>query len=461
LRQLATRNSQLATRAASDLAVIFGGRWGQMLLALVGNVISARVLGPADFGRFGLVMAAITICGTLADAGLTYTTIKLIAQYHERDTSRALAVGRVYLRLRLITGSAVALSGILVSAPIAALLGYPDLTPYLQLAFFTLFSLSLSSYPGTVLVALRLFGRLGVAGILNATITLAGILLLLLTNQLNLQTLIAWNVILPLISTLPAWLLLPPEWQPWRQQRFSRWSSVVGRRSSVVGPSQPEVTREIWAFSKWMAIANLGSIIAAQGDLLLLGRLSTPAVVGVYSVALTLAMRLDVLNQSLHTVMLPRASRLEGPAQIRRYSGRVLRGSLLLALGLALVALLAQPLIIFFYGERYTDSAGLFLALLAVVLLDLVTSSLFLVAFPLNRPRVLALADWLRVGVLGAAGWLLIPLYSGLGAAAARFLSRLAGAIYTLLALRRAVYPSEDEPDSDIMAHSSELGLPT
>src|SRR5690242_11633211 len=124
-----------------------------MLIALAGNVISARVLGPDDFGRFGLVLAVVTICGTLADAGLTYTAIKFIAQYSATNPPRAFAVARAYLLLRLLTGTVVAGAGIVLAAPIArGVLGYPALTPYLQLAFATLISLGLSSYPGTVLV---------------------------------------------------------------------------------------------------------------------------------------------------------------------------------------------------------------------------------------------------------------------------------------------------------------------
>src|SRR5207249_3060080 len=308
-----------------------------------------RALGPVDFGRFGLVMATVTICGTLADAGLTYTAIKFIAQYSTSNSERAFAVGRTYLALRLFTGAAVGLAGLLLSLPIAGwALGQPDLVPYMQLAFLTLVSLSLSSYPSTVLLGLARFVQLGVAGVLNAAITVAGILLLFAAGRLNLATLVAWNVVLPLISTLPYWPMLPARWLPWRL----KWR---GDSSAHQG----EVTREVLGFSKWMAVSSLGSIIAGQGDVLLLGRLAGPGVVGVYSVALTLALRLDALNQSLITVMLPRASRLEGPGEIRRYTRRALQGSLLLAIALGVAALFAQPLIALLYGERYTASGGL------------------------------------------------------------------------------------------------------
>jgi O-antigen/teichoic acid export membrane protein len=109
------------------------------------------------------------------------------------------------------------------------------------------------------------------------------------------------------------------------------------------------------------------------------------------------------------------------------------------------VALLAQPFIALFYGDRYLPSAGLFLALLPIVLFDLITSSLFLVALPMNRPKVLAVSDWLRVASLGVTCWLIIPGLAGYGAAIARSISRVVGAAYTFVALRGAATAPEED----------------
>jgi O-antigen/teichoic acid export membrane protein len=406
-------------KVVRDLAFTFGTRWVQIVIALVGSVISARALGPESFGRFGLIMATVTVLGTMADVGLTYAATKLIAQYNDADPEKARAVAGAYFRSRLLAGSLGGAAGVLLAWPLAHLLGYPELTPLLQLASCTLFALAISSYPTTILVALERFDRLGAAGVANAAITLTGIVALFVVGQLNLFTLLLWNVVLPLLSTIPAWFVVPRTWLPWR---------LSCRSNGEQG--------ELLRFSRWIALSNVGTIIAVQGDVLLLGRLGTPADVGVYSVALALALRLDSLNQSLLLVMLPRASRLRDSEGIGRYRGQVWRGSLVLAGALGLVALAAQPLILLLYGESYRASAGLFLALMLVVLFDLVTSSLMLVAFPLERPRVLAAADWLRVVVLGLAGWLLIPRLGGYGAAIARGASRTVGTAYALLALR-------------------------
>lgn len=400
-----------------------------MLLALVGNVASARVLGPEDFGRFGLVMAVVTICGTLADLGLTYTAVKFIAQYAEQHEGTAKQAARTYFLLRLITGAAFALLVFALAEPIAlGVLDQAALVPYIQLGAFTLLALGISSYPGTVLVGIGQFGLLGLAGVLNAAITLAGIMALLATNSLSLGGLVLWNVVLPVASTLPAWFFIPRAWLPWRLKKEAKG-----------GSEEADLTRRMFRFSRWILFSNLGSIIVTQGDLLLLGRLVSPEVVGIYAVALALALRLDVLNQSLFMVMMPRASRLSGQDEMRGYLRNVLRGTWKLALLLGLAVIAAQPVIGWLYGSEYNAAAPLFLALLVVVLFDLVTSSLLLVAFPLEKPRVLALTDWLRVAVLGLVGWLLIPIFAGFGAVAARLLARVSGTGLALALLKRDV----------------------
>ncbi|HVG00986.1 MAG TPA: oligosaccharide flippase family protein [Chloroflexia bacterium] len=419
------------SRAAADLAVTAGTRGVSLLLALVGNVASARALGPSDFGRFGIIMATVMICGTLADMGLNQAALRYIAR--EREEGDPHDAARVYLVLRPLSGAIVTLLGLLFSAPLAdVLLGHAEIAPYLQLAFLTLLGLSISSYPGTVLLGLGLFGRLGTAAMFNAAITVGGILALWLAGRLDLGTLVAWNVLVPLASSVPAWLLLPREWLPWRLAPGGVPSlRLLLRRGGLAWT--------MLGFGKWMGLATLGSIVVAQADVLLLGRFSTPETLGVYSVALALAMRLDALNQSLITVMLPRANRLQGQADMRGYSRRVLRGSLWLAVALGASVFLAQPLIELLYGESYRASAGLFVLLLGVVLFDLATSSLFLVALPLEKPQILAVAEWLRVATILAAGWLLIPVHAAWGAAISRLLSRVAGAAYNLLALHRAL----------------------
>jgi O-antigen/teichoic acid export membrane protein len=410
--------------------VTVGGRAAQLLFALAGNVLSARTLGPADFGRFGLIMGTVTITGTLADAGLTFAAIRFIARDRDSDTAGALATARTYLLLRIASGLLVSLLGVLLSAPIAsAVLGQASLTPYLQLGFLILIGLSLSSYPGAVLTGLARFDLIGIAGVLNAMITAGGIVVLFASGLLNLGTLVLWNVALPIASTLPIWFLLPRDWLPWK----------LARATGSGANTQAAIARRLLRFGRWTAASNLGATLAAQVDLILLGRLTTTATVGIYSVAVTLASRLDILNQSLFTIMMPRVSRLKSTGEMRDYLRRLSRALVILAAALVAVALLAQPLILLLYGERYAEASPIFLVLLVVLVSDLFTTSLSLVAFPLDKPYILAAIEWIRVIVIAALGWPLIIAFGALGAALSRVASRAVSAIYIVASLRQAL----------------------
>ena len=203
--------------ARADLGVTFGGKVFQLGLAFVGNVIAARALGPEDFGRFGLVIAIVMIAGTLADAGLTFAAVRFVARFRDADAPYARAAAGAYISLRATTALAMTLIGLLLAEPLAAgLLGQPARSPLIALGMFTLPSLWLSSYPGTVMSGLAMFRKLALAGLLNAAITVGGIVVLAWAGALNLTTLVGWNVVLPVLSSLPAWVLLPAHWRPWR-----------------------------------------------------------------------------------------------------------------------------------------------------------------------------------------------------------------------------------------------------
>jgi O-antigen/teichoic acid export membrane protein len=417
--------------ARGDLAVTLAGRILQLALAFVGNVVAARSLGPEDFGRFGLVIAVVMILGTLADSGLTFAAVRFVARFRDSDPSQARSAAGAYFYIRAVTALVLCATGIAAAAPVAStILGQPALQPYISQGSVSLLALWFSGYPGAILSGLSMFPKLAFAGLVNALITVSGVVVLAAVSSLDLGTLVLWNVFLPILSSLPAWVLLPAPWRPWK----------LAEGPSAVRHGGLELAR----FGKWTAASTLGAMLAGQVDLLLMGRLADPASTGAYSVAVTLAGRLDVLNQSLFTVLMPRASRLTGGEELRSYTKKVARASGLLAAGLVVVALVAQPLILLFYGADYAASIPMFLILLPVVLVDLIATSSMLVTFSTNQARLMATGEWLRATIVLSLAAVLIGPLGGAGAALARLASRAAGGVYTLWAIGRRVIPRKD-----------------
>jgi O-antigen/teichoic acid export membrane protein len=126
---------------------------------------------------------------------------------------------------------------------------------------------------------------------------------------------------------------------------------------------------------------------------------------------------------------------------IWQYMRRGLLRSGMIALALLPTGLLIGPLIDIFYGTAYHPAARLYQLLLVVVISDLFTTPIVLLAYHHQRPQLLAGADLLRVGAMLAVGTILIPAAGPLGgvtgAVVARLAAKVAGVLLVLMRLPR------------------------
>jgi O-antigen/teichoic acid export membrane protein len=192
---------------------------------------------------------------------------------------------------------------------------------------------------------------------------------------------------------------------------------------------------------RWLWLASSLAMLAVNLDVLVLHRWVPLSVVGSYALALNLASKADLVNQNLYTVLLPRVGSLQTDdtqtGGIAAYARASLLRSGLISLGLLLLLPLAEPAIVLIYGAAFAPAAGLFRLLLGVVIFDVLTTPLVLLPLAYRRPRQLALAEALRAATLGGVALGLVPAYGALGAVAARFAARLAGAVLVLSLLWR------------------------
>jgi len=77
------------------------------LLGVVSSVILLRHLGVADFGRYGTVIALVSIASGLADAGLNVTGSRELALLPDAEDRRRLLGGLLGVRLLLLTLAAL------------------------------------------------------------------------------------------------------------------------------------------------------------------------------------------------------------------------------------------------------------------------------------------------------------------------------------------------------------------
>ena len=132
---------------------------------------------------------------------------------------------------------------------------------------------------------------------------------------------------------------------------------------------EPAAARALWVFGRWIFVSTAATFLALSADRLLLGKLATADVLGVYMLAFALAsvplliigrLSQSVLYSALSQVHRTSPERLE--SRFRQARSVLLRAG---ALGVATVVLLSEPFFGIFYDERY-HTAGPIAQLIAM-----------------------------------------------------------------------------------------------
>jgi O-antigen/teichoic acid export membrane protein len=180
---------------------------------------------------------------------------------------------------------------------------------------------------------------------------------------------------------------------------------------------------------RWLWLAALLAMLTAHLDVLIVNRFSALETVGMYALAANLGSKANVVNHSLYTVLLPGVAALSDQGAVRRYLRQSLLRSSLVAAVLVLCIPLAQPFVLLVYGEQFAAAVPLLQLLLGVVIFDVLATPALLLPLAYGRARLMAAADAARGLTLLLIGGALVPLYGPGAVIAARFASRVVGAM--------------------------------
>ena len=401
------------------------GNAARLALGLGSSVLIARALAPSQYGVYLILGAFVYIVGAIADLGVSDAAVRDISSAWPQQPARAAQHAQAYLAIKIGAATLVVLVGVAFADPLARLLGVPDDT-WLVLALLGIIATALSSSLGSILQAAGQFARLTLVTFSNTALTTLLAVALYATGQLTLVTALAvLGIATSLASFAIAQRLLP--------EAFGRLTLFALPKREVLRSDGGRLIR----FGRWLWVSNILIMITGYFDVLLVGRWSAPAVVGFYGLGLNLVTKVDVVNTSLYTVLLPAAAALSDSHSLRLYVRRALVRSAVISLLLLPLVFLVPPFIVIFYGSAFEPAGMYFQAMFGLVIIDIFAWHLILLAFPFNQPKLLAAADALRAAtMLSTAVWL-VPIYGPLGAVAGKFAAKIAGAIFTLVALRR------------------------
>jgi O-antigen/teichoic acid export membrane protein len=415
--QLLLRRMKGVDDATQHVITVLAGHSLRLILGLASSAMLARGLGPEGLSTFSVVSAAMLIAISMSDFGLGNSAVRFMAGDLKEQPSRAYGTASTFARLRLLGSLILVVFSMLFAGPLASILGLPASggVPFVRLAALGVLATSCSAVVSTILRALRFFPRLVVIQTLNVVLTVMLLGVLFLLGRLTIAGALVVGAVTALAAAIAGWFLQPPVWR-----------HALRASAPLFGAD----ARRLWRFGRWLWISNILVIALSQLDLLLLNRWSNPQATGYYALALNLALKAAILNQTLHTVLLPDVSALRGWDQFVTYIRRSLSRSALLAFLLILILPIARPFIVTVYGQPFAPSVPLFYLLIGVILFDILVDPLLMLAYPLDMTRHIAASYVVRVATMVLVGSLVIPSFGGQGAALAKLAANVLGALF-------------------------------
>lgn len=363
-----------------------------VLSGYVVNVWLGRLLGPADYGRFGVVISLLTLLNVVQNSAIPQAVARAAAQAPE-NAGAALRSG-MELQVGLGLGMAAMLA---LGAPlIASVFGDPLLAPLIGIAALVLPSYGLFSLLMAFRNGLRHFTRQAVTQAAYAVAKAIAAIALAYAFRLN--GALAGYVIAPIVGIIAGW----------------HWPSS-GR------PRVPY--RGLLRFAGPLSVFAVASVGLMSVDIFFVkAMLSSPEVAGHYAAAQNVARIPYYLLTGLAAIILPAvAAAAQRPTGIAiRTAAQALRWGTIAVLPVAaLIVATRGGLINLLYSSGYGPSAEI-LALLGPAMAALAISSIAAgILSGLGRPAVPAVIALigLLMSAIGCA--VAVPVAGALGAAAA------------------------------------------
>jgi O-antigen/teichoic acid export membrane protein len=284
--------------------------------------VTARHLGPTDYGEYAVFLATALVVAQVSDAGLS-RAITLVA------SRLSPAQDRQELRRTYMTGWWVrAATHMTVICLFAMFTAIAVLTHHPLLAYFALGSLaglavSLALFAAGVLQAERRFHALallnGLPGVLRALIVIG----FALSGRLGLGTAAAAYTLGPVLALALVIMRL----------------GLFDLRS--VRPGQPQL-RRLWVAGRWIALAAALEVLYQRVDVIGLRVLSTPTETGIYAGAFLFISAINfvilAVNAQAYPALVAAAERRDMTALRQVFSAST---ALLVAIGVPLVCAVA------------------------------------------------------------------------------------------------------------------------
>jgi len=352
--------------------------------------------GVVTVGVYSLAVSLSWYTVPLIDFGLRHIGARLIAQHPEHESE---IVERVQRRRHWMVALAI---------PLLAVYAICTRLPLQSSAFVFLFSVTSTLYATSLDWAAWGKEHLQLVGGVRALIPFS-ILVAVLVSRAGSVSVLWWAAAGNLVGYLFQTAFFR-SW--WRRQRSRATPPGEGPFPSLIMESLA------WRQSAVMGIAWFAQIAFNSIDTLMLGVVSGPEQVGLYSSAYRILMQVLVTYYLVVLALYPSLSRISSESRMTLLRSRVLVGLFTTGAAIAIViCLLRRELLAIVFGRSFLPAASLVLVLAWAIPLDFVTSYLNNAYIAWGMERKLLNCIVIAAGVNIVLNLIFLPKYGAMAAA--------------------------------------------
>ena len=411
--------NQSLQKIAKGTGIVFIGTIIAMLLGFIGTIIIVRYLTTSEYGLFSLTLAVIGIIAGLSSLGLGDGAPRYIAYFRgKQDSKKIFSVIVSSIQITIIASVLCSLFVFFLSDTISmAILHSNDLSTILRILAITI---PFSTLSGIIISIFRGFG------VVEAKVYFNDVLQQILRISFFIAVVFFG---LALIGTVYAYLgVVVITCAALVVYAVKKVPVLVGK----VRDYEP-MRKDLLYFSLPLFGQGILAIIITSTDKLMLGYFKTPDVVGLYSVALTLANLIPIALTSIAFIYVPIVSQLYAKnlfGEIKKTYAVLTKWGFSAALPIFLILFLFPDAVLnILFGARYMQ-AGIALQLLA---LGFLTHSFLgpngLTLIVMGKTKLVLFNMLVRTIMNVFLNLLLIPMMGMFGAAIASAISLTTGNI--------------------------------
>lgn len=385
------------------------------IAAYIVHSVAGRILGPADYGRYGLVVTLTTMVIVLIGNGIPTTMSKYLSEVLEKDPKNIPAIKHKAALLQTALIGGITVLFFLLAPVIAWILRDPSLTPLFQLSAFVIPAFAAASFYHHYLTGLHLFRLQAIVKIVRSIARVGFIALAAVF--FGLEGAVGGYVLAPLF-TFGAAILID----------IFYVKRTLGLGVKTVGHDFDFPAKTILAYAGPLTLFLVFYELLLTIDLYFVkALLQDDHLTGLYNAAITVGRIPYYLFAALAMILLPAISKTTAERNTTETTSLVNKSlrlmTLLLFPMITLLIIYAAPILHFFYGTRY-DGAEQAMSIFAIGVGFLTV--FYVLAFALNGAglvRIPMRLSFFGFLIMTGLNFLLIPSYGIVGAALAATLT--------------------------------------